>query len=155
VTNGLRVPFLRFSCVNRADWIRSMEVRSENTPMGRVLLLTFRNLRLVAFVVRILGQKERSSILKKLRSSSSSSFTKRTAQGIAPSNAQRTYPEPFGPSLKPVPSPIQSFGLPHLPQVALTGSPKMGKSTWATFRVETPKTKQAEIIRSTCPTLRP
>ena len=74
-----------------------MEVRSENTPMGRVLLLTFRNLRLVAFVVRILGQKERSLILRKLKSSSSSSFTKRTAQGIAPSNAQRTYPGPFGP----------------------------------------------------------
>ena len=43
----------------------------------------------------------------------------------------------------------------RLPQVALTGSPKMGKSTWATFRVETPKTKQAEIIRSTCLTLQP
>jgi len=51
-----------------------MDVRSENTPMGRVLLLTSRNLRLVASVVRILGQKERSSILKKLRSSSSSSI---------------------------------------------------------------------------------
>ena len=56
-----------------------MKVRSENTPMGRVLLLTFRNLHLVAFVVRILGQRERSSILKKLESSSSSSITKRTA----------------------------------------------------------------------------
>jgi len=35
-------------------------------------------------VVRILGQKERSSILKKLKSSSSSSTTKHTAQGIPP-----------------------------------------------------------------------
>jgi len=61
-----------------------MEVRSENTPMGRVFLLTFRNLRLVAFVVRILGQKERSAILKKLKSSSSSSITKHTALGYCP-----------------------------------------------------------------------
>ena len=82
--NGLRVPCLRFSYVNTAYRIRSVEVRSENTPMGRVLLLTSRNLRSMALVVRILDEKEPSLILKKLKSSSSSSITKRTALGYCP-----------------------------------------------------------------------
>jgi len=77
-----------------------MEVRSENTPMGRVLLLTSRNLRLVAFAVRILGQKERSLILKKLKSSSSSSITKHTALGYCPLQRSENLPKAFWASFK-------------------------------------------------------
>jgi hypothetical protein len=50
-------------------------------------------------VVRILGQKERSSILKNLKSSSSSSTTKHTAQGIPPQRSENL-PRAFWASFK-------------------------------------------------------
>ncbi len=89
------VPCLRFPHVTTAYRVCSMEVQSENTPMGRVLFLTSRNLRSMALVARISGQKERPLIVKKLKSSSLSWIRQRTALGCCPFQRSQNLPKAF------------------------------------------------------------